>query len=606
MAVLTAVLGVLLALTTTGVAYAADGGIKIEVDADKVETTHQLNAYQVFSGTLSGSGTSDDPYKLADIVWGDDVDSDATTDGTSLLKTLQGDSAFNVTKDGSTVNLFKDCTTAAQVADVMDDEAFTADMAKAFAKDVKANKTGNGTALTYYPKSGDQSAYYGVTGIEDGYWAVIDETPTSTLKNDQMQDVVLQVAGTVTVTEAKINTVQSGKDTKDGVTDPTTITVNDTAWGDTDDYNIGDDVPFRIWGAVPADVAEYTDGYDWTLTDTLDDGFTLGTTAPDNLKVYTAPLNSDGTPNYAQAAEMTNYSDYLTVAIDQTNSHKFTVSAKANASSGDDADKGSMAFVDNPTTFAGKAIIVTYTAKLNSNAVPSTAEVNTVNLTHTTDKSSHGTTGTTPDDKTYTFTYELDNTKVDSTDSTKTIGNAKFKLVRLNPASTDESKSYDVASITDGKVSGWTAVSGFNTEGANTLNDGDEITSSGTDGTFNVQGLDEGTYYLVETVPPTGYNKLTAPVEFTIAATTGLDTQTNLGKIESLSLTTEDPAKAVDQTTDMTTAGKVAQSVGNTPAGTLPSTGGMGTVLYVTVGLLVMAAAATGITIRRRRANGQQ
>lgn len=551
---------------------------------------HSLYAYQVFSGTVSGSEGS---YKLADIDWGDGVDP------VELLKNLKADSTIGSLFTDISDTAASDKATAQTIANTIKD--FNAEKSAAFAQVVKNSVTGTGTQLSYTPATDTEEACWKAT-VPVGYWAVIDTATNQT--KDSLQDVVLQVVGDVTI-DAKITTVQSGKDTLDGVTNPTSISVSDTGWTDTSDYNIGDDVAFRIWGTVPDDVAGYTNGYDWTLTDTLDEGFTL-TDPLSNLEVYTADLNTDGTPNFSATTPLTDYATYLDIAVDTTK-NEITVSAKANT----DTSKGSMAFVNNATKFKNKAIIVTYTAQLDSDAVPGTAETNKVNLTHTTDKSAHGTTGNTPDDTTYTFTYELDNTKVDNKGAAITTKDAEFKLVRQKPT---DSNVYQVATVdSNNKISGWVDLASFETDGDNaddngdtTITDGSKLTADAS-GNFNIIGLDEGTYYLVETAAPTGYNKLTKPVSFKIEATTDLNEQ-KVGEIKSLTLTESDTNVATDKTaSDATTSGKVAQNIINTPAGSLPSTGGMGTVLYIAVGLIIMAAAVALILVRRRnRANGQE
>ncbi|MGI6033001.1 MAG: isopeptide-forming domain-containing fimbrial protein [Coriobacteriales bacterium] len=528
----------------------------------------------MFSGTLSGSGSGTDPYKLADIDWGGGVDP------AELLINLKADSTIGSKFTDISSDTVSTQATAQKIAGII--ENFNAEQAEAFAKAVKASTTGAGIALHYSNGSYTATA---ADGITNGYWAVIDETGESAddpneLANDQMQDVVLRVAGTVEVANAKITTVQSGKDTYEG-TDSTNYTVDNTGWGNASDYGIGDKVPFRIWGTVPSDVAKYTDGYTWTLNDTLGTGLTFS----DSVKVYIADLNTDGTPNFSSASEVADYSNLITV----------------NSSSSPITFSGQNFNTTNAETVAGKAIVITYTATLNSNASAGTAVDNTVTLTHTTDKSNNGTTGTTPGDKTYTYTYKVINTKVDGNGDAITTADAEFKLVRQTPGAT----TYEVATITGGKVSGWTVLSSFDPSGTNDISDGTAMTADA-NGNFNVEGLDAGTtYYLVETKAPTGYNKLTAPVDFTIKATYTED-GSSVDTID-ISSGTSTTIWAKDGDNTNKSNGTAAQKIANTPAGSLPSTGGMGTMLYIAVGLIIMAAAVALILVRRRnRANGQE
>ena len=89
-------------------------------------------------------------------------------------------------------------------------------------------------------------------------------------------------------------------------------------------------------------------------------------------------------------------------------------------------------------------------------------------------------------------------------------------------------------------------------------------------GEFFVYGLDAGTYELVETQAPTGFNKMTEPTEVTISK----DAETGIANIEEV-------------------------TVENLTGLQLPSTGGMGTtVLYIVGGVLVLGAII--FLVRRR------
>lgn len=97
------------------------------------------------------------------------------------------------------------------------------------------------------------------------------------------------------------------------------------------------------------------------------------------------------------------------------------------------------------------------------------------------------------------------------------------------------------------------------------------------DGKVRVVGLDNGTYYLEETVAPSGYNKLTARHKF-IISDSNLDATFN-GDIYS----TGSGVHVVNKTGTM-----------------LPETGGMGTVLFVTIGMMVALAAGVLLVTKKR------
>lgn len=210
---------------------------------------------------------------------------------------------------------------------------------------------------------------------------------------------------------------------------------------------------------------------------------------------------------------------------------------------------------------AGTQIEVEYSAKLNENAVVGLpGNANEIKLQYGDEnKPSY-----TPVDKTITYTWDTKVIKYTTKDKKEILlSGAIFKL------STDEAGN---------------TVLKFHNLGENkyevcadiacTKEHVTEITTDST-GTFLIEGLDAGTYYLTETKAPDGYNKLATPVTVTITgATTGED-----GKLTYTTL---------------------ENKVENKTGAELPSTGGMGTTLfYVVGGILVVAALVLLVTKKR-------
>ena len=144
-------------------------------------TNHTYEAYQVFTGKLSGEGSN---AVLNDIDWGSGVDV------TKLLAALKSDTTYG--------DRFVGCADAADVAKVLDKEAYDSDLAKFFAAAVGKNlsATNAGTAVL-----NGSTESVNITGLAAGYYFIKDEDGTQTDKeNGNYTRFILKVVKNETVT----------------------------------------------------------------------------------------------------------------------------------------------------------------------------------------------------------------------------------------------------------------------------------------------------------------------------------------------------------------------------------------------------------------------
>ena len=261
---------------------------------------------------------------------------------------------------------------------------------------------------------------------------------------------------------------------------------------------------------------------------------------------------------------------------------------------------------DNATTVAkyaaGDPIVLTYKATVNSAALTTDYENNTAKLTYSNNPYDLTTTNDTPDEKTYVVDINLDTLKVATGGETKLAG-AEFKLfkeVAVPLENGEEGYNEDPEQNGTKTVKKFYKWADNKVTWVDTQDAGDTFTTN-EQGNFiqQIRGLDKGTYNLLETKAPTGYNLLANPVTVVISATEA-DNQV------TYSATFDDQAASVTNgVIDLANARNANQPVAtgtivNQSGQQLPSTGGMGTtILYIVGGIMVLVAVVFLITKRR-------
>lgn len=510
-------------------AYAVDN---VDITVDDTATGNTYVAYQIFTGV-----PADDTTTLTQVAWGA-ANPGAATAGKVIA-------AYNAVADPD----LDQAASASSVADAIG--KLSSENAVKFATQLgQALKDVPGIAM---PATGDPAKP--TASVVPGYYIILQ-----TAKDDAFtgySSPLLKVAKDITVTPKRGDVTSDKKvwENTDTPATPAVFTLQGDNWGDTADYETGDNVPFRLHGTISTQLNAYTK-YKFQFNDTLADGFTLN---QNSIKVY--------------------------IGDQEVTAGNFTTNVQ-----GQSFTVGWENMLDNgltlPDTFAaGADVYVTYTALLDGDAIiGDPGNENKLTLTHSSNPADEGGEDTTPEDKVWVFTYEIDVTKVDSADAATKIEGAKFKLW-----SAAENGKCAVLNAGTYRIESWTETAGDCTE-----------LSSDAQGLFNVKGVDSGTYYLEETSVPEPYQLPTARMQLVVTATTTVDDATQVGKIATLVLDSS-AANVAATPIDRIDPGIVAATITNTSSTLLPETGGIGTTIFTVVGLLVMAGAAGGLVIRNRR-----
>lgn len=357
-----------------------------------------------------------------------------------------------------------------------------------------------------------------------GYYLVFPEGG-STGDNSRGTDAILvSVPKNGGVTEQTIKSTFPTVDKKVQTTEGGDSTDNGTA-------QVGDTVTFKLTAKVP-DMTDYN-SYTFKFIDTLSDG----------LEFVANSVEVNIANNKIEAGANT----YSETFVDGTKT--LTVAF---------ADLKNVVKSGTDKVATDDEIVVTYKAKITKDAVTTNPAKNTVYLEYSNNPGTDELGKSNPDEsKVYTYDINIFKFYTNESNTETALANATFKLT-----ASEDSTSTAIELV---KEEGTDLV--YHVKGNNEA-DAVSTVTTGADGKITIKGLKAGTYYLHETIAPTGYNKLKKPIKIKITVTNDYTA----------------PSYKVDGTTQDNNTIKVK----NVKGVMLPETGSIGTIGLTALGVAVV------------------
>lgn len=535
---------------------------------------------------------------------------------TLIKKGQVGNDAANETLSGVTFKLYKFVGTKSEDGKIVafttenytDVEDATGSQWKQIKKTSTAAGDNTGTEigknglLTTGSKDGDLGQIT-VSGLSAGYYCFVeqdvgnnkafiaDQTPHYfEVKGKTSQEITVANDGTVTekATEdanLKLTVTDPRPDVEKKVKDRVKANESDDEYVKASDYSVGDNVPYKVTVKVPEVLLTATpkegeeENFVFEVTDT-----------PENLK------NNKDVKVYTSAGE-----EYKGAGVDisyTTPENGFTAKftqAALRALVGTNAD-GSY----NDT------FTITYTAKLLKDAdMTVDGNKNTINLKYSNKIDADGKinpgTSSEIEDGAVVYTFSIHVEKRGENANGKPLPGVKFNVYK------------EVAKDTTGAVQGSTiGITGDDKDKyfvkvvIDDKKDGDTKYDlvTGPDGNAHVDGLANGTYYLVETATVNGYNLLSGPVKVTIQVSYSKSWTAKNDYVDGKLVHHEETLhkEYFGGTKDALGNGYTLTTIINRKGFNLPTTGGFGTLLFSGIGVLLVVA-GVGVLLSLKKKN---
>lgn len=505
---------------------------------EDLDTKHEYDAFQIFKGDVS-----DDNTKISHVEWGKNIPHPE-----DFLPKLRADSTLS--------SEFANADSLQKVVDVMKDWKTSDDNSIAFARFVCNYIYTDSNADSVPVKKGGHTGGFELD--DAGYYLIVDTSPFSDGDSyHAYNSFLLKVNKAHYHVQITPKVVKPTVEKKVYDNDDNSTSGDNNGWGSSADHAINEEFQFQLIAKLPESenngrAYDYYNEYAVRFNDTLSKGITYD-------RLDSVVINSNG-----HTYDIPKDSPKYNVDVSHLESdHSFVVSIPDVKTCVEDPEFN----LNN-----GATITVTYTAHLNENAAVngSADNKNSVRLQYSNNPRPDGeywgyTPNYTPESEVYVYTYQLNNTKYhDKAEHGNELKDVGFRLY------SDADYKNEVELYQDGE---------FYYPIKNASNKQVVEMKSAEDGTFNVKGLDAGTYYLKETKTPADYNPCDVP-PVTIKA----NHKGNQVDLNGSTLST---------------------TIINNKAGgiTLPSTGGIGTTIFYVVGGGLMVAAIVLLVTKKRMEN---
>ena len=509
---------------------------------EDIDKNHCYDAFQIFKGDVSDDNT------ISNVQWGQNIPDDK-----DFLAQLKEDPTLRIP--------FQDANSLQEVLDVMKGWTTSDDNSIAFARFVCNYIYTDAHANSTPVKQGGHTGGFELD--EAGYYLIVDTSSFSSSADGDSyhayNSFLLKVNKDhyhvqITPKVVKPTVKKEVYDNDDG-----SSSGDNNGWGSSADHAINEEFQFRLIATLPDSTNrayDYYDKYSVIFHDTLSEGITYDGPYSVVIKSNDITYTITDPSKYTINTDKLDSQNYFEVEIPDVKT-----------------------CVEDPefNLNNGATITVTYTAHLNDNAFVNTASgstenKNSVRLQYSNNPRPDGeywgyTPNYTPESEVYVYTYQLNNTKHQDSETGPVLAGAGFRLYSGKDC-TKEQEIKLKKNTTDGTYSPY-----FGADA------GDEMFSD-EHGQFNVKGLDAGTYYLKETTTPDDFTPCSVIPPVTIKA----NHKGNQVDLNGSTLST-------------TIINKKAGGI------TLPSTGGIGTTLFYVVGGGLMVAAIVLLVTKKRMEN---